>query len=447
MLLRGESDPPTQSKSLHLVHGSEPNVAQCASGTPELSHGVPQPSLLMDGSAAFASVPSARELRPEFLLDSRWVYLNHGAFGACPTPVFRAYQRFQRTLERQPVDFLVRKFAGMLSRAEASLAEHVGVPDDSRLAFAPNTTTALNAVASYVPLRRGDEILMTDLEYGSIVNMWREVAHRKRARVVIAPISLPVASKRHLTEAVLSCASERTRVLFMSHIASDSAVRFPVDELCAVAQRRGIVSVVDGAHTPGQLPLNVGRVGASCYVGSCHKWMCAPKGSAFVVATNDAQAWLGAPVVSWGWKWTGDDAFRCRHAWQGTRDPAAYLAVPAAIDYLMARQWPRVRDRCRRLAEDTLDAVVDRFGEEPLTPSGPGWHSQMLALPLPPCDTTRLQEALRRDYRIEIPVRSIGDLAVARISVQGYTTQSDCDMLVEALDSLLAGPHAPRRTL
>ena len=391
----------------------------------------------MNGTQSRLGSTVAEDLRRRFLLDPRWIHLNHGAFGACPRPVFRAYQRYQKELEQRPVEFLARRYSELLAAANARLAAFVGVPESSALVFVPNTTTALNAVAASVPLSRGDEVFTTSLEYGAMLGMWREYTRRRGARLVVAPIRVPVRGRKEIIEDIWSRVNARTRVLFVSHIASDSAIPLPVQELCGMARAAGLVSVVDGAHAPGLLPLDVAEIGATCYAGDCHKWLCAPKGSAFLVADESAQEWVASPIVSWGWTWTDERAFESRFQWQGTRDPAAFLAVPNAIDFLSEHRWDLVRTQCRQLAETTLDATVDRFGLEPLTPCGPEWCNQMVALPLPSCDPKELQGALRARHRIDIPIRLVGERVIARLSVQGYTTPRDCDALMRALSGLL----------
>ncbi|MDD5564177.1 MAG: aminotransferase class V-fold PLP-dependent enzyme, partial [Thermoanaerobaculaceae bacterium] len=274
-------------------------------------------------------------MRNLFLLRPGVVYLNHGSFGACPRPVFERYQAWQRELEAEPVEFLGRRFAELMRDARGALAAFVGAgPDD--LVFVPNATTGLNAVARSLRLKPGDEVLATDHEYGALDRTWTFVCEKRAARYVRRPLPLPIRSAEEIIDAVWSGVTGRTRVLFLSHVASTTAIILPVKELIGRARERGILTVIDGAHAPGQIPLDLAALGADFYAGNCHKWMNAPKGSAFLYARAGAQPLLEPLVVSWGWRSDrpGPSRFVDEHEWQGTRDVAAYLAVPAAIEFM-----------------------------------------------------------------------------------------------------------------
>ena len=209
-------------------------------------------------------------LRREFLLDPGVTFLNHGSFGACPRAVFERYQRWQRELEHQPVLFLARRLEELLAEARAALGDYVGAdPDD--LVFVPNATAAVNVAAWAIGLEAGDEVLATDLEYGALDLTWERVCDQAGARYVRAPIPLPVESSEQLVDAIWAKAGPRTRVLFLSHHTSGTALTLPVGELCRRARERGIVTVVDGAHVPGHLPLHLRALDADYYGGNCHK--------------------------------------------------------------------------------------------------------------------------------------------------------------------------------
>jgi isopenicillin-N epimerase len=361
-------------------------------------------------------------VRETFLLDPGVAFLNHGSFGACPEPVFAEYQRLQRELERRPVEFLGRRFESLLHDARAALAAFVGARVDD-LVLVENATAGVNALARSLRLDRGDEVLATDHEYGGLVKTWNHVCARAGAQFVQHPVDLtdPV-------ESLWSAVTERTRVLYVSHIASATAVRFPVEELCRRAREAGILAVVDGAHVPGQIPLDLASLGADVYTGNCHTWLCAPKGAGFLWARPEHQQWLDPLVISWGYD--DDSSFAERHGWQGTRDPAAYLAVPAAIEFQRANDWDRVRERCHALLADALDAL----GREPLA----GDFVQMAAFELPPCDVEDVQRRLREEHAIEVPCWEWNGRPLLRISVQGYNTREDLERLVAALREVLA---------
>jgi isopenicillin-N epimerase len=266
-------------------------------------------------------------VKNSFLLDPEIVYLNHGSFGACPVPVFEAYQGYQRELERRPVEFLAleRSFPARLEIARSALASYLGASPDN-LAFATNASSALNAVARSLELQPGDEVLMGDEEYGGMDLLWAFVAERTGAVLV----------RRRFDDLV---PGERTKVVFCSHVEWTSGRVNDIAELCRRAREAGALSIVDGAHAPGQIDLDLDALGADVYAGNCHKWMCAPKGSGFLYARPDVQHQIDPLVISWDW---GDGAaFHELHRWQGTRDPSAFLAVRDAIDSRRRRTGQR----------------------------------------------------------------------------------------------------------
>jgi len=377
-------------------------------------------------------------LKSEFLLDPNVVFLNHGSFGACPKRVFDDYQRWQLELERQPVEFLGRRITTLLAEARAKLAEYVGAATDEVVYF-PNPTTAINMVARSLNLKPGDEILTTEHEYGAMDRTWRFVCNKTGARYLHRPIRLPVTSHEEFVEAFWAGTTERTRAIFISHITSPTALIFPVQEICRRAREAGLLSVVDGAHAPGQIPLNLAELGADLYTGACHKWLCGPKGSAFLYARREVQAWLEPLVVSWGWEseTPSGSQFVDHHEWQGTRDVAAFLATPAAIQFQAEHDWGAVRAECHGLASKTRRRIDDLTGLAPICPDSRDWFSQMAAIRLPPVDVNALKERLYNDYRVEAPLFKWNDQPFMRVSFQGYNSRTDADALVDALKHLM----------
>jgi len=365
------------------------------------------------------------------------IFVNHGSFGACPRPVFAAYQAWQRELERQPVEFLGRRFAALIAEARTALGAYVGAGADD-LVYVPNATTGLNIVARSLELAPGDEVLATDHEYGALDRTWRFICAKRGARYVRQPVELPITSAEEVVEAVWAGVTDRTRVLFLSHITSPTAIIIPVAELVRRAREAGIITVVDGAHAPGQIPLDLESLGVDFYAGNCHKWMMAPKGSAFLYARRECQPLLEPLVVSWGWEseQSGPSRFVDHHQWQGTREVAQFLAVPAAIQFMEEHDWPGVRRACHELVRTARRAVAELTGLPPITPDAPEWFAQMAALPLPPCDGHDLQRRLYERFRIEIPITTWNERHFVRISIQGYNTRADVDALVEGLREL-----------
>lgn len=376
-------------------------------------------------------------MREHFLLDPGVVFLNHGSFGACPREVLEACQAWQREMERNPVEFLGRRSGGLLARAREELAAYLGARAED-LAFVPNATHGVNAVARSLPLEPGDEVLGTALEYGACDNAWAFVCGRRGATYVRAGVPLPF-DAAGFADRLWERVTPRTRVIFLSHIASATALVLPVAEVCRRARAAGILTLVDGAHAPGQVPLDLEALGADFYTGNCHKWMCAPKGAAFLHARRGRHELLDGPVISWGYtepyeghdRYAGCTLLERRLQWQGTRDLSAFLAVPAALAFQARHGWEAVREDCHRRVVATLDRVCALTGLE--APACGEDFAQMAILPVPPRDPEALREELFRDHRIEVPVTTHGGRTFVRISLQAYNAPGDEEALVEAL--------------
>jgi len=370
-------------------------------------------------------------LRDEFLLDPEITFLNHGSFGACPRAVFERYQDWQLELERQPVLFLARRLEELLAEARAALGAYVGAdPDD--LVFVPNATAGVNVAAWPLGLEAGDEVLSTDLEYGALDLTWEHVCDDFGAQYVRTPVRLPVESADEVAETIWAGVGPRTKVLFLSHHTSGTALTLPIGELCRRARERRIRTIVDGAHVPGHLPLDLRALDADYYAGNCHKWLCAPKGTGFLYVRRELQRDVHPLMISWGYE--GDDpSFLSRHEKQGTRDPSAYLSVPTAIEWQREHDWDAVRDRCHELAR----RARNELGLEPITPDSPDFYRQMVALRLPEGSPDDLQSRLYDEHGIEIPTFDHDGGRLIRASFQGYNDEEDLERLKTALASLL----------
>jgi isopenicillin-N epimerase len=370
--------------------------------------------------------PSAAELRREFLLDPEVAFLNHGSFGACPRLVFERYQAWQRELESEPVDFLARRLPDLLDEARGTLAGYLGC-DAEDLAFVPNATTGVNLAARSLDLRAGDEVLATGLEYGACDLAWEWVCRRAGAHYVRVPIPLPLSDSNEVIDALLARASGRTRTIFVSHVTSTTALVLPMDEILDRARSLGVTTIVDGAHAPAQVPLNLGELGADFYSGNAHKWLCGPKGAGFLHVLPEHQERVDAAIVSWGY--TEGRSFSQRIEEQGTRDPAAWLTVPEAIGFQAERDWDDVRDRCRRLVREARSELCDLLQTEALAPDATLAQMAAVRLPRP---APNLSERLFTRHRVEIPVGGDQD-DLLRVSVAAYTTREDIDRLLSAL--------------
>jgi isopenicillin-N epimerase len=380
------------------------------------------------------AAPSPEDLRREFLLDPEVAFLNHGSFGSCARPVFERYQAWQRELEREPIDFLDRRLPALLAEARAALAEYVGCPAED-LAFVQNATTGVNLAARSLALAPGDEVLATNLEYGACDLVWEWVCRRAEARYVRAPIPLPLGGPSEVVDALFAHATARTRAVYVSHIASTSGLVLPVKEIVARARELELVTIVDGAHAPAQVSVDLAALGADFYSGNAHKWLGAPKGAGFIHAQPEHQDRVDAAIVSWGYQ--EGNSFCERIEKQGTRDPAAWLTVPDAIRFQAERDWDTLRDRSRRLAREARRELCDLLGTEPLAPDSMVAQLAAVRLPRP---APGLSDRLFTGHRVEIPVGG-AEKDVLRLSVAAYTTRDEIDRLLTALVRELDAEH------
>jgi len=385
-----------------------------------------------------STLPVAAE---QFQIRPDITFLNHGSFGACPRPVFETYQHWQHQLEADPVDFLGRRLAGLLREAREPLAAYIGTQGD-QIVFVQNATLGVNIIARSLMLALvpGDEVLATDHEYGAADRTWRFLCGQCGIKYLNHPISLPLESDEQMIEQLWQGVTPRTKVLFISHITSPTALIFPLEKLCQRARAAGVMTVVDGAHAPGHIPLHLDALGADFYVGNCHKWLCAPKGAGFLYARPERQALLQPLIVSWGWEsqTPGISPFQDVFGWTGTDDPASYLSVPAAIAFQREHDWDAVRLACHELAASARQQISVLVGSEPICPDSPEWWGQMCAIPLPDGDEASLQKRLRDEWSIEIPIFSWNGRRLIRLSLQGYNSPADIERLLTALEVIFA---------
>ncbi len=372
----------------------------------------------------------------DFLLRPDFVPLNNGSFGVCPKPVFEAYQHWQLEFERHPGAFVGRWFTEM-DRARAVLADYLHTTHD-QLGFVFNATFGVNVFVNSLRsmLREGDQVLTTDHEYNACNMAWQFTSIKTGARYIKHSMPVPVTTPEAWVAEFWKGVNPRTRVIYLSHITSPTALTFPVKEVCHRARDEGILSVIDGAHVPGQRELDLEDLGADFYTGNCHKWLCGPKGSAFVYVRRDKQHLIEPLVVGHGWRPDVQSANPLADyvEFLGTRDLAPFLAVPAAIDYVRAHDWPAVRARCHALATETRHRIEEMLDTESICPDGDTWYSQMVPIRLPDrMNTGKLGAALREQHGIEIPVITWNGVNMLRLSVQAYTTQAHLDTLVNAV--------------
>ena len=307
-----------------------------------------------------------QDFRALWCLDPSIAYLNHGSYGACPRAVLERQRSLQLEMEREPVDFLSRELPGRLQSARSALARFVGA-ETADLVFVPNATTAVNAVLRSLEFAPGDEVLATSHTYAACRNALDDVASRTGARVVTAPLPFPVRSDDELIAAVMACVSPRTRLALLDHVTSPTALVLPIARLVRELRALDIETLVDGAHAPGMVPLALGELGAAYYTGNAHKWLCAPKGAAFLHVRSDRQRELHPTVISHGY----GAGLQAEFDWIGTFDPSAWLCVPAAIDYLgtlLPGGWPKLMAINRGLALEARADLCESLGIDPPCP-------------------------------------------------------------------------------
>lgn len=380
-----------------------------------------------------------RDLKRQFLLDPTVTFLNHGSFGATPKPVFKKYRHWQRELENQPVEFLGRRITKLMADSRAALGDFLGTHADN-LVYTQNVTISLNIVANSLNLRSDDEVLASDHEYGAMDRTWRVLSKERGFRYINHHIGLPLTTEENFIEDLWQGVTRNTRVIFLSHITSPTAIIFPIKEIIRRAREMGIITVIDGAHVAGQLPLHLDSLGADFYGGNLHKWLCAPKGAGFLYARAESQHLLKPLVVSWGYEseLPSGSEFVDHHEWWGTRDMSAFLSVPKAIEFQNENDWDEVREACHELVANAQKRIVDLTNIASLHSRSDVWFGQMATALLPAnTDVPRLKHRLYEEYRIEVPVHEWNGNKLIRVSVQGYNSKRDVDKLIDALSILL----------
>jgi len=381
-------------------------------------------------------------LRALFQLEPDIIYLNHGAFGATPLPVFEVYQEWQRRIERQPTRFFMHEARPALRAAREAVGAYVGARADD-LVFVHNATFGVNVAARSLPLQPGDEVLTTTHEYGACNNAWEFVCARRGATYVKQPIPLPITDEAQIVEQLWQGVTPRTRVIYLSHVTSPTALTLPVQAICHRAREQGIYTVIDGAHAPGQIALDLETLGADIYTGNLHKWLCAPKGAGFLWARRQIHAQIEPLVVGWGFgperSLFDENEFVSATQWLGTDDISAYLSVPAAIQFLAAHDWRAVSEQCHNLLTATLERLTAHTGLTSPYLAKTRLYQQMAVarIPLQP-DMAAFKQRLLDRYRIEVPCFAWQGHHLIRISVQGYNSADDLDQLVEAVETMLA---------
>lgn len=384
-------------------------------------------------------------------LDPAVTFLNHGSFGSCPHVVLAHQQALRERMERQPVQFFVRDLEPLLDEARAGLAAFVGAQAED-LVFVPNATTGVNSVLRSLSFQPGDELLVTNHEYNACRNTLDFVASRAGATVVVAPVPFPLGSTEEVLAAVIERVTPRTRLALLDHVTSQTGLVLPIARLVSELQARGVDVLVDGAHAPGMVPLKLDELGAACYTGNCHKWLCAPKGAGFLHVRRDRQERVRPTVISHGANSPRTDRsrFQIEFGWTGTLDPTAWLVVPKAIEFmkdLLPGGWPTVRRRNRELALAARKVLGAALGIP--SPCPDEMIGSLAAFPLPDASSSEppktplyldpLQETLLERGGIEVPVIPwpAPPKRLLRVSAQLYNSLPQYERLAAVLPGLL----------
>ena len=421
--------------------GLRTDDAGVSSGGRRLRHRFPPTS-------GFDSLAVMTDYASHWTLDPDVRFLNHGSFGACPRVVLDAQTEFRRRLEAEPVRFMVCDLPDLIDEVRRDLAEFVDA-DPAGLALVSNATTGVNSVLRSMTLEPGDELLVTDHEYNACRNVLDFVANRARARVVVAALPFPLTHADEVTAAITAKVTPRTRLLLIDHVTSPTALVLPLEKIAAEMHARGVEVLVDGAHAPGMIPLSLRDLGVSYYTGNCHKWMCAPKGAAFLYVREDRRESVRPAVISHGANapMGAKSRFQLEFDWTGTDDPTPWLAIPTALRFLgslFPGGWDELRRRNRDLALEARRLLCEKLDVAPPAPDG--MIGSMASIPLPdadsdmtmgPFDLDPIQEMLWDDHRIDVPIMPwpAPPKRWLRVSAQAYNRIGEYRGLTDALTS------------
>ncbi|MEH1833979.1 MAG: aminotransferase class V-fold PLP-dependent enzyme [Nostoc sp.] len=380
-------------------------------------------------------------------LDQAVTFLNHGSFGACPKQVLEFQQRLRLQLEQEPLRFFGREWEPLLDDARSKLAAFMGA-DVQDLVFIPNATTGVNSVLRSLTFSPEDEILTTNHEYNACRNALDFVTSRTGAEVVVAKIPFPIDSPRQVVAAVIEQVSPKTRLALLDHVTSQTGLIFPIQKLVKELQQRGVDTLVDGAHAPGMISLNLQEIGATYYTGNCHKWLCAPKGAAFLYVRRDKQSEIRPLTISHGTNSPRTDKtrFQLEFDWTGTDDPTAYMCVPEAIAFmgsLLPGGWTELMQQNHQLVIQGRQLLCQALEVQPPCPKE--MIGSMAVVPLPTtlenCDFMSIHDELFDKFGIQVPMIPWQEKPrlLVRISAQIYNTFDQYEYLAKVLKGLFSG--------
>ena len=386
-------------------------------------------------------------LKNQFLLDNKVTFLNHGSFGACPKKIFNEYQSWQKKLENQPVKFLdqFRDFGPNMTNVREALSKKINC-NVNNLVPVVNATTGLNAIIKSLHFKKGDEVIMSNHEYGALEKTWQFIKTKYKIKITIAKVSLPITSEEKFIKDFVKKFTSKTKILFLSHITSPTALLFPIKKLVQIAKQHKIITIIDGAHAPGHIDLNLKNLNADFYSGNCHKWMMSPKGAAFMWSSSKYKNHLDPLIVSHGWNKKsnstnqkgalGNSRFIDMFEYNGTKDPAAWLSVPASIKYINDKKNTKLFITQSKVLYDFALKLSKTF-KMPLLGDRKFLPPLMISVPIPKVKEIEFQRKLYKNYKIEIPIIPWENKSFARISYQLYNSIKDLEKLEYAFKKLL----------
>tara|TARA_B100001996_G_scaffold339892_1_gene293137 strand:+ start:980 stop:2122 length:1143 start_codon:yes stop_codon:yes gene_type:complete len=372
------------------------------------------------------------KIKSQFMLDPKITHLNHGSFGATPKPIFNSLVNWQKKLELNPSKHIYDTF-DFLKESRSSLASYINCDKDD-VVFVPNPSTALNTIIKSLDLNPGDEILSTNHEYETLDRTWKYISKNTGSKYIQVPISLPLKSENNFIECFLKKITSKTKIIFLSQITSSTGLIFPIEKICKIAKEKNIISIIDGAHVPGHIDLDIKKLNPDVYTGACHKWMCSPKGTAFLYVHKKLQDIVKPLVISWGYDsdMPSHSQFLDYLQWYGTDDISAYLTMSDTIKFLEKNNWENVSKQCKKLNIWARNEINKLLKKEPI--SDERFLGQMSSIPIESNDILVDQTEFYSKYNIQIPMFKWNDKEFFRISIQAYNTKEDIFILLEALD-------------
>lgn len=373
-------------------------------------------------------------IKDQFLLNDEITFLNHGSFGACPKPIFDTYQQYQLMLEKEPIQFITKTGVKLLAESKTALANYLNCDADD-LIYMTNPSFGINTIVKSLDLKEGDEILTTDQEYGATDRTWKYYCNKVGAKYVQQKINLPLVSIEKFLEDFWSGLTANTKIIFLSQITSPTALIFPVQEICTRAKELGLLVIIDGAHAPAHIDVDLKKLNPDVYLGACHKWMLAPKGSSFLYVKKSFQTNIDPLVISWGYEsdFPSHSQFQDYHQFHGTRDFSAFLTTPACLKFLEENHWSDHTKKSRAMIQQYYPILAKELNSHLICPLEDNFLGQMCSVPISTTNPLGLKSSLYDEYKIEIPVVTFTKQIYLRMSLEPYNSEKDVEILIDAI--------------